>query len=141
MFDLPYEEKIEEWRNFRLKLESSHDPIQDVIDFANTAPIVERDVNPWHQQEFPHPWELIQQHRYTDFCRVLLICYTLQLTDRLSTDNFEIHICTDADSSERMYLLRVGNQTIGYDNSCAVPTDELPETVVSQRIYQMPKLK
>jgi hypothetical protein len=141
MFDLPYEEKVEEWRNIRLSLETSHNPIQDVINFAMSAPTVERDINPWHQQEFPQPWDLIQQHRYTDFCRILLICYTLQLTDRFSTEKFEIHICTDADSSERLYLLHIGEQVIGYDNSCAIQIDKLPETVVSNRIYEMPPLQ
>jgi len=141
MFNLPYIEKVEAWRNFRLSLEASLDPIQSVIDFADTIPLVERDVNPWNQQEFPTPWELLQQNRYTDFCRILLICYTLQLTDRFTTDNFEIHISTDIDSSERMYLLFVSDLVIGYDNSCAVPRKELPETVVSHRIYSMPALQ
>jgi len=141
MFDLPYEQKISAWRSLRLSLENCDDPIQSAIDFADTAPLVERNVNPWNQQEFPHPWELIQQNRYTDFCRILLICYTLQLTDRFSTEDFEIHICTDTDSSDRMYLLRVSDLIIGYDNNCAIQQHELPDTVVSQRIYQMPKLQ
>jgi hypothetical protein len=141
MFNLPYIEKVEAWRNFRLSLETTADPIQAVIDFADSAPLVERDVNPWNQQEFPTPWELLQQNRYTDFCRILLICYTLQLTDRFTTDNFEIHICTDTDSSEQMYLLRVGNLIIGYDNSCAILDKDLPDTVISHRIYVMPTLQ
>lgn len=141
MFDLPYEQKISAWRSLRLSLEKCADPIQIAIDFGNSAPLVERNVNPWNQQDFPHPWELIQQNRYTDFCRILLICYTLQLTDRFSTEDFEIHISTDTDSSERMYLLRVGNLIIGYDNTCAILQKELPDTVVSQRIYKMPALQ
>jgi hypothetical protein len=141
MFNLPYYDKIQAWRDFRLTLETCTDAIQTVIDFVNTSPLVEREVNPWNQQEFPNPWELLQQNRYTDFCRILLICYTLQLTDRFSTDDFEIHICTDTDSSERMYLLFVSDLVIGYDNSCAVPRKELPETVVSHRIYAMPPLQ
>ena len=141
MFDLPYIEKLEAWRNFRQGVEKSCDPIQEVIDFADTAPVVERNINPWNQQEFPTPWELLQQNRYTDFCRILLICYTLQLTDRFSTEDFEIHICTDTDSSERMYLLFVKDLVIGYDNSCAIPHEELPNTVVSQRLFVMPPLQ
>ena len=140
MFELPYEQKIDAWRCLRLSLEDSVNPIQDAIDFGNSAPVVEREINPWNQQDFPHPWELIQQNRYTDFCRILLICYTLQLTDRFSTEDFEIHISTDTDSSERMYLLHVSNLIIGYDNDCAISKKDLPDTVVSQRIYQMPKL-
>lgn len=141
MFNLPYEEKINAWRCLRLSLEKCADPIQTVVDFGNSAPLVEREVNPWNQQEFPSPWELIQQNRYTEFCRILLICYTLQLTDRFSTEHFEIHICTDADSSEQMHLLRVGNLIIGYDNSCAILYQNLPDTVLSQRIYEMPALQ
>ena len=78
MFDLPYEDRLRAWRNFRNYLEESRKPIQDTINFVNQAPVGKLEFNVWNQQEWPQPWELVERNQFSEFSKILLICYTLQ---------------------------------------------------------------
>jgi len=139
MFDKTYEDRLGAWVAFRRSLEQSKDPIQDVIDCYNTAPTVSIHIDPWDQKSWPDPWQLIQENQYCDFARVLGMCYSLQLTDRFNGSNFEIHITTDYEESANYYILVVDNYAIGYYNNTCTSIDELPTTLVDQKIYSMPR--
>lgn len=138
MFDKTYEHRLIAWVAFRHSLERSKDPIQDVIDCYNTAPTVSIHTDAWNQKSWPDPWQLIQENQYCDFARVLGMCYSLQLTDRFNGSNFEIHITTDYDKSENYYILVVDKYAIGYYNNTYTSVDELPSSLVDQKIYSMP---
>ena len=139
MFDKTYEDRLVAWVAFRHSIEQSTDPIQDVINCYNTAPTVSIHIDPWDQKTWPDPWQLIQENQYCEFARVLGMCYSLQLTDRFNGSNFEIHITTDYDKSENYYILVVDKYAIGYYNNIYVFVDDLPSSLVSQKIYSMPR--
>lgn len=135
MFDLPYEKRILAWRQFRNYLETANDPVQDVINWAAQAQDKDTELYEWSEENFPDPWELIGESRYSPLYKSLLICYTLQLTDRFCDTDFEIHISTDTDMpTEHLYLVRFNKQIIGYEDH-AIQDNELPPSVVSQRVY------
>ena len=92
MNDLNYEQRLSEWSTFRDSLEASEDPLQDVINYYNKIPTVSIQTDPYTPSTWPSPWELINENMYCDFCRVLGMCYSLQLTDRFKGTKFEIHI-------------------------------------------------
>ena len=139
MFDKSYEDRLAACVAFRHTLEQSTDPIQDVINCYNTSPTVSIHIDPWDQKTWPDPWQLIQENQYCEFARVLGMCYSLQLTDRFNGSNFEIHITTDYDKSENYYILVVDKYAIGYYNNIYVFVDDLPSSLVSQKIYSMPR--
>jgi hypothetical protein len=139
MFDKTYEDRLVSWVAFRHSIEQSTDPIQDVINCYNTSPTVSIHIDPWDQKTWPDPWQLIQENQYCEFARVLGMCYSLQLTDRFNGSNFEIHITTDYDKSENYYILVVDKYAIGYYNNIYVFVDDLPSSLVSQKIYSMPR--
>jgi len=95
--------------------------------------------DPWHQDVWPDPWELVYENQYDEFCTVLGMCYSLQLTDRFKGSEFEIHICT-LESLSYMFLLFVDNYVLGYDNKKTVLKKDLPMDLQSQTVYAMPKL-
>ena len=141
MFDKRiYEERLVEWRSFRLSLENSNTPILDTINFYNQAPKVSIHTDPWTQDTWPDPWELINENQYCEFAKVLGICYTLQLTERFKSSVFEIHIGVDDCSSSTHYLLVIDNFVINWDDSC-VEKSKLPSSYISQKIYSMPELQ
>lgn len=140
MFDKKYEDRIAAWHEFRQSLETATDPLQDVIDFYSQSPTVSINTDPYNSESWLDPWELILENRYCEFCRVLGQCYSLQLTDRFSEVDFEIHISIDSEKSESYYLLYVGDKVLGYRNSY-VSKDDIPQTVVSEKYYYMPKLQ
>jgi len=140
MFNKKYEQRLAAWHDFRQELETAEDPIASAVDFYRSAPIVSIHTDPYDKSRWPDPWELVNENQYCDFCILLGICYSLQLTDRFSESSFEIHIAIDRANSATYYLLYVDNIAIGW-NETYVEISDLPQTVVSQKVYAMPKLQ
>lgn len=139
MFEKRYEQRLESWAEFRGSLEESDDPFRDVVEFYKQAPFVSIHTDPWNQSIWPGPWELVHENQYDDFCRVLGMCYSLQLTDRFKGSSFEIHICT-INNLGYLYLLFVDDFVLGYDDDKPIPRQELPSDICSQQVYAMPSL-
>ena len=134
-----YEDRLVEWSNFRNSLENSQDPIQDVIDYYNQIPVVSIHTDPYNKDMWPNPWELIYENEYCEYCILLGMCYTLQLTDRFSREDFEIHITLDENKSQHYYLLYVQGRVLGYEKNNHVNVNQIKETLISQCVYQMPR--
>jgi hypothetical protein len=139
MFHKNYEQRLNSWSSLRQKLEVAADPFQEVIDFYKQAPYVSVHTDPWSQDMWPDPWELVYENQYDEFCTVLGMCYSLQLTDRFKGSEFEIHICT-LESLSYVYLLFVDDYVLGYDHNKVVLKKDLPMDLQSQTVYAMPKL-
>jgi len=90
---------------------------------------------------WPTPWELVKENQYCEFCTVLGMCYSLQLTERFSQDQFEIHIVIDRKNSSTHYLLYVGKTLIEHPNGVQDNAKFLPEHFEIKKKYSMPKLQ
>jgi len=139
MFDNTYENRLASWRDFRESLETVDNPFQEVINNYKKAPYVSIHTDPWTREMWPNPWELINENQYDDFCCVLGMCYSLQLTDRFKGSKFEIHIGIDNETSSTHFLLFVDDTVFGLEDSY-VDKSKLPTTYSPQEIYQMPNL-
>jgi len=136
MFNKNYEDRLAAWRDFRDELEEAEDPFRKVIDFYKAAPYVSMHTDAWTQEMWPNPWELLNENQYDEFCTVLGMCYSLQLTDRFKGSKFEIHICTNRENSELHYLLYVDDTVLNWNNNY-VHKSEMPQQIVPQKIYCM----
>jgi hypothetical protein len=142
MFHKPkYEDRLLEWKMFRDQLEVVDDPIQYSIDYYNQIPDEFRNVDPYDNETWPGPWETIEENHYCKFSKLLGICYSLQLTDRFSLEDFEIHIVLDRDLSNTYYLLNVGDRVVGYEGDTHVAAKELPKNLQPQQSFTMPPLQ
>tara|TARA_R110002074_G_scaffold382238_1_gene561751 strand:- start:237 stop:653 length:417 start_codon:yes stop_codon:yes gene_type:complete len=137
MFEKQYEERMTLWREFRSSLEESPNPIQAVIDFYNHAPPCRLATDPYDRNTWPNPWEILEENTYCDFVKILAICYTLQLTEVLKQENYEIHIARDYKNCETYYLLYVGNTVVGFTGDTHVQRNELPTTLRSECVYAL----
>lgn len=140
MFEKQYEKRLESWAQFRTDLEESEDPLREVIRFYKQAPYVSIHTDPWSREMWPGPWELLYENQYDDFCRVLGMCYSLQLTERFKYSSFEIHICT-LNSLGYLYLLLVDDFVLGFDDKKPILKGQLPDDIQPQQTYKMPKLQ
>jgi len=141
MFDKKYEQRLSCWSNFREKLESSDTPIQDTLEFYNKAPTVSIHTDPWDNNTWPTPWELVKENQYCDFCRVLGLCYSLQLTERFSRSKFEIHIVIDNKNSATHYLLYLDDLVVNHANGEQFHANKLPTFYETKKIYSMDALQ
>ena len=140
MFNLNYEGRLSKWREFRETLEDSPKPINDIVQFYRLAPTVSIHTDPFNNKTWPGPWELLNENQYCIFCKVLGMCYTLQLTESFKDSKFEIIIARDIESNTRLYLLSIDKSIIGLDDNY-VHVDELPESVIIEKNYLMPELQ
>ena len=136
-----YDIKLKHWKAIRSRLEVSSNPFKDVINYYNTKKRCKLSTNPWDQTSWPTPWELLDVNKYCDFTLTLASCYTLQLTDRFKDFNFEIHISIDNVNEELLYPLYVDAKILCYNYDGFVQNNDLPTTIISQRIYKMPRLQ
>lgn len=133
MFHKKYEDRLQLWSDFRESLETSDAPLQDVIDFYNQAPTVSIATDPYNRDTWPDPWQLIEENQYCEFCRVLGMCYSLQLTDRFSESVFEIHIGIHKEVAKTHYLLYVNDTVIGYEYDRIVDKNDLPQMHIQNK--------
>ena len=136
-----YHLRISAWREFRDLLEESETPFSDLIQKYKRAPLVSIHTDPWDETVWPTPWELVQENQYCEFCIVLGMCYSLQLTDRFSGSDFEIHIVIDKENSMFNYLLYIDKSLISYPigerNYAKLP----PNYFEVKKKYSMPELQ
>lgn len=137
-FNKQYEDRLRLWHDFRQSLESAEDPIQAAIDFYDSIPSETMCADPYSPENWPNPWELINENQYCAFTKLLGICYSLQLTDRFSREVFEIHINIDRKNSNHYYMLYVGNIVVGFDNYRQIKKLKKPQNIESQLAYVMP---
>lgn len=137
MFNKKFEERLLEWSTFRDSLETTDSPIEKAIEFFKLAPIGSLAADPYDQESWPNPWQLIQENIYCEFVKILAICYTLQLCDRFTGCDFKLYIAQDG--KQRYYLLEINNQIIGYDNNKLVDSSVL-KTLNIESKYVMPHI-
>jgi hypothetical protein len=126
MFDKKDSDRLRAWVDFRNTLETSDNPIQDTINFYNAAPLVSIQIDPYNRDTWLDPWQLLAENRYCNFAILLGIFYTLQLTTRFSNAPAEIHIRTNKETSEVLYLLFINDIAIGFDRQHAVNSKDIP---------------
>ena len=107
MFDLHSTEKLVEWKRIRDQIEKSNTPLQDVVDLWSKAPFVSNYLNPFNAKEWPDPWHLILDGKFDDLAICLGMLYTLQLTQRFMSNNYEIHMSITPETKDPAFYLCV----------------------------------
>jgi len=135
---MTYEKRLKDWSTFREGLTNSQNPLQDVINYYLDFPVCSIYTDPWDPKTWPSPWELIEENEYCEYCIILGMCYTIQLSECFSDANIEIHIGIDEANSSYYYLLYVDRKVLGYDKEAYVDKDSIPQSFRTQKIYHMP---
>lgn len=137
---LKYEHRLASWSNFRELLESCQDPIKEAIAFYDNAPRVSINTDPWDRSTWPNPWELIYENQYCNFCILLGICYSLQLTNCFTGQLFEIYIGTDREKSKTVYLLCVAQKAIDIEENTIADKQQMLDQLHIEKSYVMEEL-
>jgi len=87
-----YEERLHAWKKIRNDIEKSLNPIRDAFSVFAKLPLLTLQVDPWDQTTWPDPWMLIDTNQYCSFTQILLVAYTVQLTNLYNNQPFEIII-------------------------------------------------
>jgi hypothetical protein len=104
MFKLSFDDRLSAWTEVRRQVDSSQTPFQEIIDFWSKAPLlpVNPEIDPFYQSSWPTPWEIIENNRYDDFTKTVMMGYTVLLTEKFKNSKVEIRTLVDKDR-KRLY--------------------------------------
>jgi len=97
MFQLPTEDRLRSWREFRYTLDTLplDEALSHTAEFWSNAPFVPYNLDPDHAETWPDPWSLIDENIYCDLAKCLGIVYTVSLTQHKTALDIEIRIYQD----------------------------------------------
>ena len=112
VFNLHGLDRLAEWKSFREGLETSEDPLGDVVRLWIQAPFVSPYLNPNNPESWPDPWRLMLDLKLDDLAISLGMLYTLKLTRRFMRIPIEIHMSISSDRKETKFPVIVDGKLV-----------------------------
>jgi hypothetical protein len=140
MFNLPTEDRLSSWAEFRSQLEYSTVPLTDVFDFWHTAPFVayNNNIDPYNQKSWPTPWEIIVHNKYDEFTKALMMAYSIKCTRKFADSLVEVRTLVD-NTLKRLYtVVCVDHEwAVNYGDIGVVRMDQLPTDFLIENIIEV----
>ena len=140
MFEKSPDERLSAWSEHRRYLDSSKNPLDDLIEYWSRAPYVpyNRLVDPYNQYSWPTPWEIIIENKYDDFTKSLLMAWTLKLTGKFKASKIEIKTYTDSEKN-RQYNIVVVDDTwvINYNDNTLNLVADVPSSFQLENLIEV----
>lgn len=141
MFFDPYDEQFAHWKKLRTKVENSVSPFDDILSFWAKAPLVNKNLNTFHSDAWPDPWQIIKTGKYCDLTIAVMMGYSLQLTKRFSDSQIQIKTYLDIVNKTVYNTCSIDNKILNYRYGEVVEEKELPENVVLQSVVDLPSYR
>jgi hypothetical protein len=140
MFNQSVDKRLESWLDHRTHLDRSINPLQEVWDFWHTAPFVphNQQVDPYHRQSWPSPWEIINNNKYDDFTRALMIGWTLKLTEKFRNSSIVIKTVVDNQNNKEYNLVYIDDTwVINYDDNGPILAKSLSDSFRLENLIEL----
>jgi hypothetical protein len=121
-------------------LDHSTQPLEDVWEFWRPAPYIpyNKEIDPYYQDSWPSPWEIIVINRYDDFTKALMIGWTLKLSNRYKNNVIEVKTYLDKSKNSIYNVVSIDDTwLINYSDNGPVRMENLPETVSLQNLIDL----
>jgi hypothetical protein len=140
MFKLSIDDRISSWAQHRAHLESSSTPLDDVAIFWAAAPFVpyNNNIDPYHQQSWPTPWEIIVENKYDDFTRALMMAYSLKFTERFNNSVIELKTCLDKHKNIYYNIVCIDDEwVLNYNDNSTESVESLPDSFSVENLIEV----
>jgi hypothetical protein len=140
MFNQPVDNRLTEWIDHRKQLDEVEDPLQEVWDFWHLAPFTphNRNIDPYYQKSWPSPWEIIEENKYDDFTKALMIGWTLKLTKKFKDSKIELKTFIDQSKTREYNLIYVDEQwVINYNDNGPIDADNVPDSFRLENLVEV----
>jgi len=126
VFDLYGNDRLTEWRNFRTRLETSETALEDNLIFWKKAPFVSPYLDPFNAGSWPDPWHLVLDDRLDHLAICLGLLYTLKLTQRFMSCDFEIHMAMSETKKPTDFYLAIDKTfVLNYDSNAVLSANDV----------------
>lgn len=135
-----FEERLLTWKSLQHRAARSSSPINLVMDFWNNVPTAARSIDPYDQETWPDPWEMIEENTYCEFTKLLAVAYTLMFTPEFEDYQPIFKIVVDKSQPRLYYMLLLGDDVVSLDNdNSMILLEKLPKDVHVQKIHVLKK--
>lgn len=140
MFNQTVEQRLTQWINHRKQLDEIENPLQEVWDFWHRSPFIphNRNIDPYHQKSWPSPWEIIEENKYDDFTRALMIGWTLKLTKKFKDTKIELKTLVDSTKTREYNLVYIDDQwVINYSDHGPESVENIPDSFRLENLVEV----
>ena len=140
MFDQSADSRLSSWAELRNSLEEETNPLSKVWDFWKDAPFIPYNklVDPFYQQSWPTPWDIIVENRYDDFTKALMIGWTLKYSKRFQNNKIELRTMVDKQKKYQYNVICIDNQwVINYNDNGPVMAESLPDSFLMENLIEL----
>lgn len=119
--------RLSMWREFRNGLDTSNitDVCNTVIQWWQTAPLVNRSIDPVSSEQWPTPWEMLHQGNFCEDSLALGMSYTIFYATP-NIPNELIYVTCKDKSFQRLCALIDNKHLLNFDHGCisTLPNEE-----------------
>lgn len=140
MFDLEVDDRLSAWSDLRTRINSSLDPLKDVVDFWASTPFCAHNhhIDPYYSGSWPSPWDIIVENKYDDFTKAVMIGYTLLLTDRYKNSSVQIKTLIDTNFKRLYNVVYVDDMwVLNYDDTAVLPVSNIPSLYRLENLIEL----
>ena len=139
-FLLKSSDRIRHWKSFRDSLDniSEEDQLLMTMKYWNQFPLVNRCIDPYSPENWPTPWELIDESCCCNYSRAYMMKETLLLTadKRWSNDRLKLKYIIDEKLSDEFIILVADNKyVINYDLDRIIQFDFIVKNCIIRHEY------
>lgn len=140
MFKLSLDERLSSWAKFRSELKDFENPLHRVMEFWQRAPYIpyNRQIDPYYKKDWPTPWEIIEENKYDDFTKAVMIGWTLKYSEKYKKSKIEIRTAVDKSQNSVYNLVCVDEHwIINYGDNGVITVSELPGSFYLENIIEL----
>lgn len=148
MWNLLPSERLRYWHDFRKKIseQSKEDAINETHHLWCYAPFVSHYLTTDHIENWPNPWELINDNYYCDLAKALGMMYTLYLTDHVIESNIKIYKDKNTNDNYNLVFVDGGKYVLNYLHDEIINKKQINEnlkliTSITTQDLQLQKLR
>lgn len=132
-YELSCRDRILSWRNWRKSLDelSWHECLNEVAKSWNRVPQINHYLTPDQVNQWPNPWELINDNIYCDLSIALGMFYSLILTKHPEAESSSINIYNSNNGWINLCIVNNGICALNWILGSAVNTSTLPTNTMS----------
>lgn len=132
IFLLPFKDRLQEWYKLRenLKYLPLDQKCYQTDKWWQQAPLVNHYLHPKATDDWPTPWELVNDNEYCIYAKALGMAYTLYLAD---TQNIELYEAKDIDNNELAAVIVDNTYVLNYWPN-TVKTNQLKDFVLKNKL-------
>lgn len=131
-FQLSFKERLQEWYNLRenIKYLPLDQQCTQTDNWWQKTPLVNRYLHAHFIEEWPMPWDLLNDNEYCQYARALGMIYTLHL---VNVTNIKLYEAKDQDGIDVVLVIVNDNYVLNYWPN-TVNTNQIKDFQLGQRL-------